>query len=136
MLRRTWSFVIGATLVLATPGVVLAQAVEAGPIWNQADAQNKCPAVCQPGQWSGQWWTTRPGQMSVCQCSRPQPPPVVAPPVTRPRKLVVAELLQNAAGEILISQRRPDQPMGDWWEFPKGKPEPDETPEATLAREL
>lgn len=80
MLRRTWSFVIGATLVLATPGVVLAQAVEAGPIWNQADAQNKCPAVCQPGQWSGQWWTTRPGQMSVCQCSRPQPPPVVAPP--------------------------------------------------------
>lgn len=62
--------------------------------------------------------------------------PVVAPPVARPRKLVVAGLLQNAAGEILISQRRPDQPMGDWWEFPGGKPEPGETPEAALSREL
>lgn len=44
--------------------------VDAGPIWNQADAQHKCPAVCQGvgGKWNGQWTTTVPGQMSVCGC--------------------------------------------------------------------
>lgn len=38
--------------------------------------------------------------------------------------------------EVLICQRRPDQPMGLKWEFPGGKVEVGETPEAALAREL
>lgn len=44
--------------------------VNAGPIWNQQDANQKCPQVCGAGYgpWTGQWWTTVPGQMSVCQC--------------------------------------------------------------------
>jgi hypothetical protein len=44
--------------------------VEAGPIWDGADANNKCPSTCSAnsGFWTGQWWTTIPGQMSVCQC--------------------------------------------------------------------
>lgn len=43
---------------------------QAGPIWNDADAQGKCPAVCggQGRSWTGQWHTTEPGRMSVCAC--------------------------------------------------------------------
>lgn len=49
----------------------LAQDVPAGPIWNQADANTKCPGVCQKDNmsWNGQWTTTVPGQMSVCGCA-------------------------------------------------------------------
>ena len=38
--------------------------------------------------------------------------------------------------EVLICQRRPDQPMGLQWEFPGGKIEPGESAEQALAREL
>jgi 8-oxo-dGTP diphosphatase len=38
--------------------------------------------------------------------------------------------------EVLICQRRPDQPMALQWEFPGGKIESGETPEEALAREL
>ena len=43
--------------------------IEAGPIWNQADANQKCPRIAAraKGAWTGQWWTTQPGKMSVCQ---------------------------------------------------------------------
>lgn len=43
--------------------------VNAGPIWNQQDAQRKCPAVAasQGGEWTGQWRTTVQGKMSVCE---------------------------------------------------------------------
>jgi rubredoxin len=46
--------------------------VEAGPIWNMLDADRKCPQVAQAagGKWTGQWKTTRPGQMSVCEVER------------------------------------------------------------------
>lgn len=55
--------------------------VEAGPIWDQADANLKCPAVCAaPARWTGQWWTTIQGRMSVCECEWPAPPPPQPPP--------------------------------------------------------
>jgi 8-oxo-dGTP diphosphatase len=38
--------------------------------------------------------------------------------------------------EVLICQRKPDQPMSLKWEFPGGKIELGETPEDALAREL
>ncbi|MBG0776982.1 MAG: mannan-binding lectin [Desulfovibrionaceae bacterium] len=42
----------------------------AGPIWNNGDAQTKCPPACHwYGGWNGQWTTTVPGQMSVCGCN-------------------------------------------------------------------
>ncbi|HIE02981.1 MAG TPA: hypothetical protein EYP59_22320 [Thiotrichaceae bacterium] len=42
---------------------------DAGPIWNQADAETKCPKTCDSqGGWNGQWWTTVEGKMSVCGC--------------------------------------------------------------------
>lgn len=42
--------------------------VPAGPIWNNDDAQIKCPvaAAAAGGTWNGQWVTTIPGKMSVC----------------------------------------------------------------------
>jgi hypothetical protein len=44
--------------------------VNAGPIWNQQDAETKCPKTCGNGwgAWNGQWKTTQPGKMSVCGC--------------------------------------------------------------------
>jgi len=49
--------------------------------------------------------------------------------------MVVAALMLRG-NEVLICQRRADQPMALQWEFPGGKIEPGESPEAALAREL
>ncbi|MDM8566969.1 mannan-binding lectin, partial [Candidatus Halobeggiatoa sp. HSG11] len=45
---------------------------EAGPIWDQSDAQDKCPTVCgdKNADWNGHWHTTIQGEMSVCNCSQ------------------------------------------------------------------
>jgi 8-oxo-dGTP diphosphatase len=48
---------------------------------------------------------------------------------------VVAAILERD-GRILIGQRQPEQSHPLQWEFPGGKVEPGETPEAALAREL
>ena len=44
--------------------------IQAGPIWDNGDAQLKCPAVCGAvdGSWNGNWTTTILGEMSVCGC--------------------------------------------------------------------
>jgi 8-oxo-dGTP diphosphatase len=57
----------------------------------------------------------------------------------KPLRFVVAALILRGDPddrEVLICQRRADQPMGLKWEFPGGKIELGETPEAALAREL
>jgi len=48
----------------------------------------------------------------------------------------VAAALIVRDGEVLIGQRRPDQPMALQWEFPGGKIEAGESAEEALAREL
>jgi 8-oxo-dGTP diphosphatase len=50
-------------------------------------------------------------------------------------RFVVAALILRG-DQVLICQRRPDQPMALKWEFPGGKIELGETPEAALVREL
>lgn len=50
-------------------------------------------------------------------------------------RFVAAGLIVRG-GEVLICQRRPDQPMGLQWEFPGGKIEPGESAEQALVREL
>lgn len=50
--------------------------------------------------------------------------------------LVVAAALVDADGRVLLQQRPPGRAMAGLWEFPGGKVEQDETPEAALIREL
>jgi len=63
--------------------------------------------------------------------------------LAKPLRLVVAALiLRDKAGdgtsgvEVLICQRKADQPMSLKWEFPGGKIEAGESSEVALAREL
>ena len=50
--------------------------------------------------------------------------------------LVVAAALLRSDGKILLQRRPEGRSMAGLWEFPGGKLENDETPEAALAREL
>ncbi len=50
--------------------------------------------------------------------------------------LVTAGALVDAQGRVLIAQRPEGKAMAGLWEFPGGKVEPGETPEAALVREL
>lgn len=55
---------------------------------------------------------------------------------SRDRKLVVAGLVVDRGGTVLLTQRREDQTWPLYWELPGGKIEPGEAPEAALRREL
>ena len=50
--------------------------------------------------------------------------------------LVAACALIDADGRVLLAKRPPGRPLAGLWEFPGGKVEPGETPEAALIREL
>jgi 8-oxo-dGTP diphosphatase len=50
--------------------------------------------------------------------------------------LVAAVALIDPDGRVLLAQRPEGKAMAGLWEFPGGKVEPDETPEACLIREL
>ena len=63
---------------------------------------------------------------------------VTLPPIhpNRPLVLVVAALLIDAHNRVLLAQRPKGKNMEGLWEFPGGKIEPNELPEAALVREL
>ena len=50
--------------------------------------------------------------------------------------LVAACALIDADGRVLLAKRPSGRPLAGLWEFPGGKVEPGETPEAALIREL
>ncbi len=50
--------------------------------------------------------------------------------------LVVACALVDADGRVLLAQRPEGKKLAGMWEFPGGKVEPGESPEAALIREL
>jgi len=52
------------------------------------------------------------------------------------RLFVVAAALVDLDGKVLIARRPKGKTMAGLWEFPGGKVENDETPEAALIREL
>jgi 8-oxo-dGTP diphosphatase len=56
--------------------------------------------------------------------------------VSLPVVLVSAVALIDADGRVLLAQRPEGKSMAGLWEFPGGKVEPGETPEAALIREL
>ena len=55
---------------------------------------------------------------------------------SKPMLLVAAAALVDTDGRVLICQRPEGKQLAGLWEFPGGKVEPGETPEACLIREL
>ncbi|RMG31875.1 MAG: Nudix family hydrolase [Gammaproteobacteria bacterium] len=49
---------------------------------------------------------------------------------------VVAAVIRNRRGRVLLARRHPGQHQGGRWEFPGGKVEPGEDPQQALVREL
>ncbi len=54
----------------------------------------------------------------------------------RPILLVAAVALIDVDGRVLLARRPEGKPLAGLWEFPGGKVQPGETPEAALIREL
>ena len=70
-MKRLFQLLASATFILAASNGALAVDIDAGPIWNDGDAKQKCPAVCSGLEWNGNWKTTIPDKMSVCSCDLP-----------------------------------------------------------------
>ncbi|HEX8668473.1 MAG TPA: (deoxy)nucleoside triphosphate pyrophosphohydrolase [Allosphingosinicella sp.] len=57
-------------------------------------------------------------------------------PIPATSLVVVAAALADGERRVLLQQRAPGRHMAGLWEFPGGKVEPGERPEAALVREL
>jgi 8-oxo-dGTP diphosphatase len=64
------------------------------------------------------------------------PAPDDMPPGAKPIVLVAACALVDVDGRVLLTRRPEGKPMAGLWEFPGGKLDPGETPEAAIIREL
>jgi 8-oxo-dGTP diphosphatase len=93
--------------------------------------------LSQTGKGS-QAFQCRPGaKLPVLHFAAQREIPVAAEtPAAAPMLLVVACALIDADGKILLARRPEGKKMAGLWEFPGGKINPGELPEAALAREL
>lgn len=57
-------------------------------------------------------------------------------PHSNPILLITAAALIDAHGKVLVQLRPEGKPLAGLWEFPGGKVEPGESPQAALVREL
>ena len=64
------------------------------------------------------------------------PAPALRPPEGRPTIRVVAAVLRDAGGRVLVTQRPAGKSYAGLWEFPGGKVEAGEAVETALRREL
>ncbi|MFQ3595931.1 MAG: NUDIX domain-containing protein, partial [Sphingomonadaceae bacterium] len=62
--------------------------------------------------------------------------PGAAAPAGLPLLTVACAVLVDADGRVLVADRPAGKDMAGLWEFPGGKVEPHESPEAALVREL
>ena len=78
-MRRSvvWSLAFAGALALLAAAPARAVDIQAGPIFNNMDAQTKCPNVCRQNgnaRWTGQWHTIQGTATSVCDCDVPSRP--------------------------------------------------------------
>lgn len=76
------------------------------------------------------------GRQSLLSASELECPGGPPPLGERPLVLVAAVALIDVDGRVLIAQRPAGKSMAGLWEFPGGKVDAGETPEAALVREL
>jgi 8-oxo-dGTP diphosphatase len=92
------------------------------------------------GSWAEAGKPTNPGADPLPQAakgSRPLSPRAeAAQDGAEPVVEVVAGVITDARDRILLARRTEGRDLAGFWEFPGGKREPGETPEAALAREL
>ncbi len=72
----------------------------------------------------------------IAPAAPPDVPNLPERPGGKPMVLVAACALIDSDGRILLTRRPEGKAMAGLWEFPGGKVEPGETPEAALIREL
>ena len=70
VLRSAFSCLFVVVVACAFAANAFATDIQAGPIWDNSDAQLKCPVTCETvgGNWNGNWTTTVWNEMSVCGC--------------------------------------------------------------------
>ncbi|MEZ5477446.1 MAG: mannan-binding lectin [Thiolinea sp.] len=56
-------------IACASPAMAQIKPVEAGVIWSDLDARQKCPAIAKQnkGRWTLKWWTAGSANMAVCE---------------------------------------------------------------------
>src|SRR6267154_1563793 len=75
-------------------------------------------------------------RITAMQTATAAEPPAESGEAGRPVVLVVAVALVDGDGRVLLAQRPPGKAMAGLWEFPGGKVQPGEAPEAALICEL
>ncbi|MEI6430437.1 MAG: mannan-binding lectin [Pseudanabaena sp. ELA607] len=81
LLLSLGTLILGGSVLLGFSSKAFAVDIQAGPIWNNTDAQDKCPVAVQPYgvSWNGHWTTIVEGKMSVCKTNETSLPEIKLP---------------------------------------------------------